>query len=276
MKNKIGGQIDGARTLRRHTHTQTIERAATLVRAVAGYNRTGLRLVDLVDLTGLETPTTHRLLKSLVFDNFLKQDSSNRRYFLGSLMFEASLAMSDEVTLTDICQATLVRTSQESGDTVYLNVRRDHEQVCIDRKEGVYSNKVLALNIGDRRPLGVGSGGIAILSAMPDQDAQVIIKRIATALPRYGGMTERLLISLIKRSRKQGYVLRDLAGLGRGRALGVAIKNQHGEPIAALSIAGSTDRMPKNRCEKLATLLKREVGSIERKLLSSQRAMSLP
>ena len=258
------------------TGTQTIERAAILLRAVAGNNRVGLRLVDLVDMSGLEIPTTHRLLKSMVAQTLLKQDQGNRRYFLGPLMFEAGLATAHEFSLRDLCQDAMNRIADKTGDTVYLNIRRDHEQVCLDRKDGAFPVKVFTLDAGDRRPLGAGSGGMAILSAMRDDEAQDIIRKVASLLPRHSGLDERTLLSLVRRSRTRGYALRKVSGLGGGKAIGVPIRSQSGEPIAALSIAASASRMAKDRCEKLVALLRREIATIERQIISAQRNLSKP
>ena len=251
---------------------QSIQRAALLLRAIAGHNRTGLRLVDLVDISGLEIPTDHRILKALVLENLIRQNLTNRRYFLGPLMFEAGLAATHEFSLRDLCHESLQRIADKTGDTVFLNVRRDHEAVCIERKDGAFPIKVFSLNVGDRRPLGVGAGGMAILSNLRESETQLIAQKISALLPRYGKLNERLLLSLIKRSKERGYVMHKVSGLGGGKAVGIPIRNPSGEPFAALSIAAITSRMGAARCIKLISLLRKEATNIER--IISQRDVS--
>lgn len=251
---------------------QSIQRAAVLLRAIAGHNRTGLRLVDLVDISGLEIPTAHRILKALVAENLIKQNLTNRRYFLGPLMFEAGLAATHEFSLRDLCQESLQRIADKTGDTVFLNVRRDYEAVCIERKDGAYPIKVFSLNVGDRRPLGVGAGGMAILSNLREGEIFSISNHIAALLPRYGKLNEKLLLSLVKRSQERGYVLHKVSGLGGGKAVGYPIRNPSGEPFAALSIAAITSRMGTARCVKLVSLLRKEALNIER--IITQRDIS--
>jgi len=249
---------------KKRSGTQSIQRAAFLLRTIAGNNRTGLRLMDLVRISALEVSTAHRILKSLVAENLVRQDASSRLYHLGPLIFEAGLAATQQYSLRDLCQDTLRRIADTTGDTAFLNLRRDCEAVCIERKDGAFPIKVFSLNIGDRRPLGIGAGGMAILCNLPDEEVERIADEIADVLPRYGKLNQKLLLSLVKRSRERGYVLHKLHGLGSGKAVGVPIRNQSGDPIAALSIAAITSRMGQKRCEDLVALLKKEAAKIER------------
>ena len=91
------------------TGTQSIERAASVMRVIAARNTTGLRLVDVSHHTKLERPTAHRILKCLMTEGMIRQDSGTRRYFLGHLIFELGLAASSNFNLRDICQPSLVR-----------------------------------------------------------------------------------------------------------------------------------------------------------------------
>lgn len=169
------------------TGTQSIQRAALLLREIAAHNRLGLRLVDLAIRSKLERPTVHRILKSLVAENMVTQNPENRRYFLGQALFEFGLAAAQQFSLRDLCQASLNRIAEKTGDTVFLTLRNGNEAVCIDRKDGAYPIKVFTLNIGDRRPLGVGAGGLAVLAALPPQQIQEIVNDITPRLANHGG-----------------------------------------------------------------------------------------
>jgi len=57
--------------------------------------------------------------------------------------------------------------AEEVGDTVYLVVRSGMEAVCLERIEGPSPVRVLTLDSGSRRPLGLGAGGLAILPRYP-------------------------------------------------------------------------------------------------------------
>ena len=64
------------------------------------------------------------------------------------------------------------RLAERTQDTVFLSARDRDEAVCLERVIGDYPIKTLTLSIGDRRPLGVGAGSLALLSALSDRAAE--------------------------------------------------------------------------------------------------------
>src|SRR5690606_4011255 len=114
----------------------------------------------------------------------VSQIESTRRYRLGRMAFELGLAASSMYDLRDACRAPLRALAETVGDTVYLTVRSGLEGVCEDRYEGPSPVRVITLEIGSRRPLGQGAGGLAILSFLPDgerdQVIDAVVKRVTT------------------------------------------------------------------------------------------------
>ena len=164
--------------------TQTIQRASLLVRLVASRSRTGMRLAEVVQHSKLERPTAHRILKCLVQEGFLMQSGNSHEYFLGPLIFELGLAASPQFNLSDICRPSLERIAARSGDTAFLSVRSGYDSVCIDRKEGAFPIKALTLEVGTRRPLGVGAGGLSLLLRLSDEAVNEIVRANAKRLTR--------------------------------------------------------------------------------------------
>lgn len=269
----MGDKADQAQAMQRDalkpTGTQSIQRAALLLREIAAHNRFGLRLVDLATRSNLERPTVHRILKSLVAENMVAQSRENRRYFLGQALFEFGLAAAQDFSLRDLCQASLNRIAEKTGDTVFLTLRNSTEAVCIDRKDGAYPIKVFTLNIGDRRPLGVGAGGLAILAALSPQQIQEIVSDNTPRLDNHGGLSAPALMTHVRQTQELGYSLHDVRSVYGVKAVGVAIRNKTGEPFAALSISALADRMNGKRCKELVALLKSEARVIE-KLIGQQ------
>src|SRR5574341_2536181 len=177
----------------RLTGTQSIERALTLLREIAAHNRSGSRLLDLATRTGLQRPTVHRMLKCLTTESMVQQDPDSHRYFLGSMMFELGLTAAPRFNLREICQPALARIAEATGDTVFLTQRSGLDSVCLDRREGAFPIKTFTLEIGMRRPLGVGIGSLAILAELQEEDIRNIIASNAPRMPEYGLNTGALL-----------------------------------------------------------------------------------
>src|SRR5512140_1956368 len=181
--------------------TQSIQRAAMLVRVIASRNRSGLRLSEVVQHAHLERSTARRILKCLVAEGLVTQDEESRRYFLGPLVFELGLAAAPQFNLVDICRPSLQRIAERTGDTVFLTVRSGYDSVCIDRKEGPFPIKTLTLEVGTRRPLGAGAGGIALLMLLPDEAIEEIVAANAVRFVTYNHLTVPVVMRMLKQAR---------------------------------------------------------------------------
>jgi len=245
--------------------TQSIERSLLLLREIAAHNRGGSRLLDLATRTGLQRPTVHRMLKCLAAENMVQQDPDSHRYFLGSMVFELGLTAAPRYNLKEICHPALTRIAEATGDTVFLTQRSGLDAVCIDRREGTFPIKTFTLEIGMRRPLGVGTGSVAILGALSEEEIRHTIEANAARLPEHG-LTAGSLTAQVRRAQKLGYAVRDAPSLAGVRSIGVALRNQSGVAFASLSVSTISSRMNDKRVAELATMLKNEIRLIEKQL----------
>jgi len=249
--------------------TQSIERAAQVLRVIASRNATGLRLVDIARHTKLERPTAHRILRRLMAEGMVKQNAGSRRYFLGHLVFELGLAASSSFNLRETCHPSLVRLAEKTGDTVFLTIRSGYDTVCIDRKEGSFPIRTLTLDVGTRRPLGVGAGGLALLMSLPDRNVDQIVSANALRLGAYG-LTVRSLVRMLRRSAELGYALNDAQLTPGATSVGLPIRSRFGEPFLAISIGAINSRMGVEQQKKLVAAIRSEVAQLEEKLESTE------
>lgn len=245
--------------------TQSIERALTLLREIAAHNRSGSRLLDLAARTGLQRPTVHRMLKCLAAENMVQQNPETHRYFLGPMVFELGLTAAPRFNLREICHPALTRIAETTNDTVFLTQRSGLDSVCVDRHEGTFPIKTFTLEIGMRRPLGVGTGSLAILAALSEEEIRQIVGANAPRLSEYG-LTPAGLMAQVKNAQRHGYAVREAPTLAGVRSIGQALHNQSGIPFAALSISAISSRMTDKRVAELAALLKNETRLVEKQL----------
>ncbi|HTP71691.1 MAG TPA: IclR family transcriptional regulator C-terminal domain-containing protein, partial [Burkholderiaceae bacterium] len=127
---------------------------------------------------------------------------------------------------------------------------------------GPYPIKALPLHVGIRRPLGVGAGGLAILSAIAPARVEEILKVNAVRYPAYGGMDVAWLRQAIKQTKRDGFsTIAEKATPGM-TAIGAPILNPAGEPIGAISIAAISARMPEKRRVALARILRAQCEAV--------------
>ncbi|AEF88684.1 transcriptional regulator, IclR family [Delftia sp. Cs1-4] len=244
--------------------TQTIERASQLVKLVASRSSTGMRLTEVVQQSGLQRPTAHRILKCLVDEGFLMQVPDSHQYFLGPLIFELGLASAPQFNLCDICRPSLQRIAEQTGDTVFLSVRSGYDWVCIDRVEGSFPIKALMVELGARAPLGVGATGMALLLPLSPEAVDEIVCANARRLGPHG-LTVPSAMKLLQRSRQLGYAL-NKRGTAAAITLGLPIVNRYGHPFAGIAIAAIASRMTSDRQAQMVDVLRAEITEIEQTL----------
>ena len=197
------------------------------------------------------------MLKCLTFENMVQQDPETHRYYLGPMVFELGLTAAPRFSLREICHPAMSRIAEATGDTVFLTQRSGLDAVCLDRQEGTFPIKTFTLEIGMRRPLGVGTGSLAILSALSEDEVKhVDLDQHAPASRVRPHADEPARPG--KRAQKLGYAVREMPSLAGVRSIGHALHNQSGVAFAALSVSAISSRMNEKRVTELATLLRNE------------------
>lgn len=246
---------------------QTIQRAAALIRTIGTHNRLGMRLVDLYRTLELERPTVHRLLQGLVSEGLVRQDARSKRYYLGPMIYELGLAATPKHPLRDICHRYLHTIAKHTGDTVFLTVRAGLDGLCVDRVEGEFPIKVFVLEVGKRRPLNVGGGTLAIMSALSDVEVNRICQanreRLTKRYPRY---SDAFLWEKIAAARQRGYALNEVLEVPGVRSIAVAIRDARGRPVAGISVATLAERLEADRAADTAELMLKCASSIQDEL----------
>jgi DNA-binding IclR family transcriptional regulator len=251
--------------------TQSIERTIAILKELATFGKTGGRISDIVPRVRLEYPTVHRILKCLAAQNMVDKDPHTLRYSLGKLVYELGLSAPPKTNLREICDPVTSRIAEQTGDTVFLNVRSELDIVCIDRKEGTFPIKTLIFEIGNRRPLGIGAGGLALLMNLADEEIQNILRLNAARMSSYGELNPRSLAAAIRRYRDIGYVATEDVVVKGVSAVSLPFGGRDGMPAAAISIAAVPSRMPGSRHREVVKVLQGGIQDLERLLQTSAR-----
>lgn len=244
---------------------QSLERATMTLRVVAAKGPSGAKLADVAEATGLSRSTAHRFLGALVQVGLLEQDESSATYFLGMELAHFGAIAANRFGLRDVAYGSLARLTERTADTIYMSIRRDYESICIERFEGDYPIKTLTLDVGDRRPLGVGAGSLALLAFQSDDFVSRAVAVNAEAI-KARGFTASELFELVEETRRQGYAFNPGRVAPGMTALGVPIKGANGEAVAAIGVGAITSRMPPERCATIAGWMLEEAREIEAKL----------
>jgi DNA-binding IclR family transcriptional regulator len=225
---------------------QSVRRALAVLRVLATGQERGVRLTDVVSHTGLNRPTVHRILRVLVEEGAVEQDPATRRYLIGGEVSLLGLARSTRFPIRAIAEPHLRHLSEILGDTAFLTIRNGADSVCIDRRPGSFPVKVLSIEVGARRPLGVGVSGLVLLAALPAEEADEVVRRNARRLQALHVDPAELLERAV-RTRAQGYAYAPVGVVPGSRAVAVPICVADGRTVAGLAIATIIERLPDER-----------------------------
>ena len=246
-----------------------MERTIALLKEIALHGPQGARVSELAAALGLEYPTVHRMIRCLAEERMIERSENSLRYSLGPLVYELGLSVPPRMNLRDICDSVTTRIADETGDTVFLNVRSGLDVLCIDRKEGTFPIKTLIFDVGNRRPLGVGAGGLALLMPMPDEELESVARANSKRLQIYGSIKPRNILLLVKQAREKGYVATEDIVVRGVSAISLPFGGRGGVPPAAISVACVPSRMPKARHHELVAMLQSEITTMEEMLSSA-------
>ena len=249
---------------------QSIRRALKVLRVLAVGQERGVRLTDVVEESGLNRPTVHRILRVLAEEGAVEQDAESRRYMIGQEVSLLGLARTARSPVRAVAEPYLRYLAEQAGDTVFLTIRSGFDSICVDRKTGSYPVKVLSIEVGARRPLGVGVGGLMLLALLPEDEAAAVIKANEQRLAHHQ-LSPARLAERMRTARVKGYAYTDVGVVRGTRAVAVPVLGADRAPAAAISIAAIADRIPSARLPGLVALMKEQAGLVSRRLGEIER-----
>jgi len=255
--------------------TQSISRAIDIVTLVRCFNISGLRLQDILDASCLSKSTAHRLLQELTANGLLRKTPQGR-YKLGRLSYELGLAASIDYNVLDLCGPELDQIAKATGDTVFLAVRSGNDSLCVDKRAGRSGLvRPIGLSKGHLQPLGLGAGGLAILSFLPHAQRDAIIQANGPRLSLYDGLSPSSLVRRVDETRRLGYSCMANFVVPDVSSIGIALLDRTGRPMVAISVAARAASMTTAHRREIFLTLSAAGKNLREKLLVNYSSVLL-
>jgi IclR family transcriptional regulator, KDG regulon repressor len=231
---------------------QAIERASSILDAL-GQNPQGISVRELSAQVSLPKGTTHRLLSSLAYFGYVRQNARNRNYSLGFKLVELGNRLLNQLDFRAEAKPLLADLAKRIQETVHLVVLDNNEVLYIDKVESNENTSSLrmASRVGSRTPAHSCAVGKVLLAHFSEEALGKFIKN--TKLPK---MTENTindpvrLKEHLKLVRSQGYVVDDEENEKGIRCVAAPIRNEVGKVIAATSISGPAVRITRKKIQE--------------------------
>ncbi|HEU4656054.1 MAG TPA: IclR family transcriptional regulator [Capillimicrobium sp.] len=213
--------------------SQVAARAFDLLEQIAS-SPEPLRLMDLVERTGIDKSTASRLLEFLESRSLIRRDPRTKRYLVGHGLLSLSSVALRSSDLAEFATPHLAALRDETGETVAFHLRAGNRRICVAGAESRHGiRRVLAL--GEQLPLCVGPSGKVMLAFLSEAEIESVIAE--------GGCEDPVKLHReLAEIRERGYIA--VIG-GRTPGLGAIcfpIFGAGGVPIASMSVAGPESR----------------------------------
>jgi IclR family transcriptional regulator, pca regulon regulatory protein len=212
-----------------------------------------LVLAEVARRAGMDNATAFRLLNTLVMSGFVEKVDGTRRFRLTLKCLDLGFNAIARSDLRTQARPVLRGLVGETSEAASIGVLDDGEVVYIERIQAGLARLGVDVRIGSRVPVHSTAIGQAILAFLP-RAAQV---QILESRPRLK-LTERTIVDLdrllarLQQVRLRGYAVSDQENVAGLCVLSAPVLDTDGVPVAGISVAAPSMRLPMKEFEKLA------------------------
>ena len=197
----------------------------------------GVGISEIAMRLGISKSTVHGLTAALEEMGVIIRNPTNKRYSLGYTIVELGKKGLSRIPLRELARRHIEELEEETGETVFLGIRRNDYIFILDTVE---SKKELKITAPSGTKMSLSSGAIGKLFLAFMEENRVLRYLTAKGLTRY---TENTITDLdkylaeIEEVRKKGYAIDREEYLQEVRAVAAIIKSQ-GAPLGAIWVVG--------------------------------------
>lgn len=217
-------------------------------------------------LLGEPRSSVYRLLNTLDALGLVEPGDHRGTYRLGLKLFELGSTVLSRLDVRTASLGPMRRLNEETGETVFLCLRRGPEAVCIERMDGTRAAS-MALKLGGSLPLHCGAAPVALLAAERRSEWDAYVQRGGLKNYRTGEpVAAEEVIAHLEETRRAGVAVSDEDLVGGFAALGAPIYDYRGEVAASLSIGAMRQIILVEEKEAIQERLLRTTGEISKSL----------
>lgn len=199
---------------------------------------------ELARKLGVAKSTVHRLAVTLVADGMLEQNPDSGKYRLGIALFRLGSLVRRRMTISNEARPLLRELREKVNETVHLAVLDGTEIMYVYNLESTQAIRMRS-DVGVRKPAYCTAEGQAILAFQPDD---VVERVVSEGLPPRTPQTitdADKLRKVFELIRQRGCAIEDEESEIGMRCIAAPLRNDAGEVVAAVGLAGPVSRLSK-------------------------------
>ncbi len=230
----------------------------------------GMSLLEICAQTGLPKATAHRLLATLVQQDFVVQDPTTCVYRLGPRFLVMGAIARSQLNYLKLAEQVFHELVAEIDETVAVAGLDGDHHVCTLVVEPERSVRVTT-TVGVRRPCYFGAAGLVLMAYQPESVIDAILPSDKLEAFTVWSMTNpadyrRRLFNI----REHGYAIEKGEAFPDVTAMAAPIFDYQGNILAAAAIVAPTHRVPDDRVGLLLKKLVDATSRISHELGASQ------
>jgi IclR family transcriptional regulator, KDG regulon repressor len=239
-KKKLNAKTESASKQRR---LSSVGSAIQLLKAFSE-ERVDLGISELSRRLGVAKSTVHRLAATLAAEGLLEQDRETEKYRLGIALFRLGALVRRRMDISSQGRPYLYELREKTNETVHLAILDGTEIMYVYNLESTQAIRMRS-DLGVRKPAYCTAEGQAILAFQPQAvlDA-VIVQGLSPRTPQTITDPAKLIKALAV-VRQRGCAIEDEESEIGMRGISAPIRNDAGEVVAAVGLAGPVTRLSK-------------------------------
>jgi DNA-binding IclR family transcriptional regulator len=239
MDTKPGRAKEGAERRRLSSVATAIE----LLKAFSE-DEVEIGISTLAKRLGVAKSTAHRLASTLVAENLLEQDRATGKYRLGLALFRLGTLVRRRMNVSEVARPLLFSLREKTNETVHLAILDGTEIMYVYFLESTQTVRMRS-DLGLRKPAYCTAEGQAILAFRPPEIVQAVVgKGLQPRTPQTLTDPDRLTKAL-ETVRQKGCAIEDEESEMGVRCIAAPIRDDAGEVVAAVGVAGPVNRLSK-------------------------------
>lgn len=210
-------------------------------------------LMDITSEIDLNKSTVHRVLISLQYMGYVKQNPEDGKYEVTLKIVEMANKIMGRIDVIGEVRVYLRELMERTGETVHFVKLEDSDAIYIDKIESRKNNIQMISRIGSRIPCYCSGVGKAMVADMPEDMARSIweksevVARTEHTITKYSDF-----VKLLADIREKGYAMDDEENELGVRCVAVSLDIPDGQEHYAISISAPVGRMDDARIGELS------------------------
>ncbi|WP_050026829.1 IclR family transcriptional regulator [Verrucomicrobium sp. BvORR034] len=215
----------------------------------------GATLSELSSALNLSPASIFRLTGVLEESGYVRREEPSRRFSLTRKLLLLAQPKQEGRALVECCMAPMREVLRRTGETVQLCCLAGSESVMVEQLPSTHPFKYI-VDLGSRPPLHCCAPGKALLASLPTAEQTKILQELKLEKHTARSITTKKgLLDECRRIQSAGYAVDEGEHFEGIHCVAASVKDRHGYPVAAITIAGPSARIPSERFAEFGAIM---------------------